>query len=96
MKSQRIAFKDLGITSTPWKKSVVKQEVNIEPHQIECGQQDNIQKRGHIFSIHYPGILERCVACKVYKYKWVAFKQGKKVVEIINNDIKKLENEELD
>ena len=67
-------------------------DINIEAHQLDCGNQNDTSKKGHIFAVHYPGILERCVACKVYKYKWVQFKLGKKILIVDSNDLKQYEH----
>lgn len=58
-------------------------KVKLETHQtVLCN---------HSWEVHYPGILERCVKCKVYKWKYMAWSYGKDKIEIEDNDLKRFE-----
>lgn len=53
---------------------LIYKEIIIYPHQIECG------KNEHWFAVRWPSILEACVKCRVYKWKWTQYLAGKEKV----------------
>jgi len=61
-------------------------ETQVQSHQLNCQ---------HSFEVKYPGILERCIKCKVWKWIWVCWKRGLKQVDIGNPGNWKLKELEL-
>lgn len=55
----------------------MKRPVFIQSHQNHID---------HLWEVQYPGILDRCVKCKVYKFMWDAFKEGRKFLTLKNGE----------